>query len=77
MIPDKTETAFAMTTEADDLLRIGDEDFLRLWRRITGQPPAVLLPRSVMVDILVETWPGFSPARQARPSIGSRPCGRT
>lgn len=72
-----TDPDVVTTIEPDDLLWIAEEDFLCAWRRITGQPPAVLLPRAVMVEILVETWPGFWPARQARPSIGSLPWGRT
>ena len=49
------------------LLDLSDDEFVRTWTRIVGEPPACLLPRRVMIDILLSTWPS--------PGFPEPPCG--
>ena len=39
------------------LARMSDRDFLAAWKRVFGQPPAALLERGTMVDLLLQDGP--------------------
>ena len=39
------------------LARMSDRDFLAAWKRVFGQPPAALVERSTMIDLLLEDGP--------------------
>lgn len=39
------------------LARMSDGDFLAAWKRVFGQPPAALLERATMIDLLLEDGP--------------------
>lgn len=38
-----------------DLLALSDEDFVRVWKALLGEPPAVLVARSDMVELLLQS----------------------
>ena len=44
---------------AAHLTEMDEAAFLGAWQRIVGEPPAAMLPRDEMVEILAETidWP--------------------
>ncbi|MET3864525.1 hypothetical protein ABIC20_001834 [Methylobacterium radiotolerans] len=45
-------------TDQDTLAELPAGDFVRRWRQITGEPPAILLnSRSEMIALLVESVP--------------------
>ncbi len=39
------------------LARMSDRDFLAAWKRVFGQPPAALLERATMIDLLLADGP--------------------
>ena len=39
------------------LARMSDRDFLAAWKRVFGQPPAALLERATMIDLLMADGP--------------------
>jgi hypothetical protein len=59
--------------DLDHLLEMDEDGFAQAWLEIVGEPPAILLSRPVMIEILratlgCEGWRG-----RARPADRSRP----
>jgi hypothetical protein len=40
-----------------DLLALSDEDFVAVWKALLGEPPAALVARSDMVELLLQSLP--------------------
>jgi hypothetical protein len=40
-----------------DLLALSDEDFVAVWKALLGEPPAALVARSEMVELLLQSLP--------------------
>jgi hypothetical protein len=53
-----------------DLLALSDEDFVAVWKALLGEPPAALVARSEMVELLLQSLPPdraqLEPAEEAR-----------
>lgn len=63
-------------TEQDALAELPAGDFVRRWRQITGEPPAILLSsRSEMIALLVESVP-MAPLTPQGESPGTAGLGR-
>ncbi|SFE91073.1 hypothetical protein SAMN02799627_04681 [Methylobacterium sp. 13MFTsu3.1M2] len=64
-------------TEQDALAELPAGDFVRRWRQITGEPPAILLSsRSEMIALLVESVP-MAPLTPQGESSGTAGSGET
>ncbi|MGU3542006.1 hypothetical protein [Methylobacterium sp. A52T] len=64
-------------TEQDALAELPAGDFVRRWRQITGEPPAILLnSRSEMIALLVESVP-MAPLTPQGESHGTAGSGET
>lgn len=56
-----------------ELLTMSDDDFRGAWIALVGEPPAIMLCRTTMIDILLETVPCTSDRARAmtvRQSVG-------
>lgn len=70
-IPAQTPQAF-LTSSADAMADLSVGEFVRRWRLLTGEPPAILLSsRSAMLHLLVESMP-VKPLWPAVPSWDDR-----
>lgn len=70
-ISPQTLEAF-LTSSADALADLSVGEFVRRWRLLTGEPPAILLgSRPAMLRVLVESMP-VKPLRPAVPTWDDR-----